>query len=293
MRIDQELACDEAVVSRFPDARRAYAEVLVKAQMATLPLPLGCYWPSAAEHPLVERVAMLRRKHIGAARRSIGVAALAVLCAGAGVAAWASEPADVRIVTRRAVDIRFAQPAPGRLSASEPDSGAAGDTRAAPTSDGGDIAPDPAKTAAGNGFPDQTSPDAAAPRIALARNDASPILAPAVAQPDAAPESSGQAAPPPQTGALDAEVMPQTASEPTPVATRAPGPPLAMVKISQKAGSSEDPDKVICRIEAVTGSRFTRHVCLTRSDWRAQQIRLFVLERFWLLDPSGYSAGDD
>ena len=35
MRIDQELACDEAVVSRFPDARRAYAEVLVKAQMAT------------------------------------------------------------------------------------------------------------------------------------------------------------------------------------------------------------------------------------------------------------------
>ena len=62
MRIDQEVACDETVVTRFPDARRAYAQVLVKAQLAIRPLPLGCYWPSkGTEHPLLERIAMLKR----------------------------------------------------------------------------------------------------------------------------------------------------------------------------------------------------------------------------------------
>ena len=104
MRIDQELACDEAVVTRFPGARRAYAEVLVKAQLAILPLPLGCYWPSKARHPLVERVAMLKHKDIGRARRSAGVAALAALCAGVGLGAWAAQPADVRIAISPAGD---------------------------------------------------------------------------------------------------------------------------------------------------------------------------------------------
>jgi len=97
MRIDQELACDEAVTVRFPDARRAYAEVLLKAQLAAPPLPLGCYWPSRAQHPLVERVAMLKRRDIGPARRYVGAAALASLCAGTSLAAWATQPADVRV----------------------------------------------------------------------------------------------------------------------------------------------------------------------------------------------------
>jgi hypothetical protein len=96
MRIDQELACDEAVVSRFPEARRAYAEVLLKAQLAVLPLPVGCYWPSRSQHPLVERIAMLKRRRIGRVRRWIGAAALAPLFAGAGLAVWASQPAQMR-----------------------------------------------------------------------------------------------------------------------------------------------------------------------------------------------------
>ena len=102
MRMDQELACDEAVVSRFPGARRAYAEVLMKAQLAVLPLPLGCYWPSKTQHPLVERVAMLKRKDIGRGRRMAGGVALAALCASAGVAAWAAQPAEVRTVFKAA-----------------------------------------------------------------------------------------------------------------------------------------------------------------------------------------------
>src|SRR6185312_5479397 len=102
MRIDQELACDEAVVSRFPEARRAYAEVLMKAQLAVLPLPLGCYWPSTSQHPLVERVAMLKRPRIGRARWRAGAVALGCLWAGAGLAAWASQPAEVRTVFKAA-----------------------------------------------------------------------------------------------------------------------------------------------------------------------------------------------
>jgi beta-lactamase regulating signal transducer with metallopeptidase domain len=102
MRIDQELACDEAVANRFPDARRAYAEVLMKAQLAMLPLPLGCYWPSRTQHPLIERVAMLKRPRIGRGRWRAGAVALGCLWAGAGLAAWASQPVQVRTVLKAA-----------------------------------------------------------------------------------------------------------------------------------------------------------------------------------------------
>jgi beta-lactamase regulating signal transducer with metallopeptidase domain len=98
MRIDQEMACDEAVVTRFPDARRAYAQALVKAQLAIRPLPLGCYWPSRNEHPLYERIAMLSRDDFSRVRRLTGAIVLAVLCAGAGITAWAAQPANVQIV---------------------------------------------------------------------------------------------------------------------------------------------------------------------------------------------------
>jgi hypothetical protein len=101
-RIDQELACDEAVANRFPDARRAYAEVLMKAQLAVLPLPLGCYWPSRTQHPLIERVAMLKRPRIGRARWRAGAVVLGCLWAGAGLAAWASQPVQVRTVLKAA-----------------------------------------------------------------------------------------------------------------------------------------------------------------------------------------------
>ncbi|HEY7797168.1 MAG TPA: M56 family metallopeptidase, partial [Hyphomonadaceae bacterium] len=61
MRIDQELACDATVVERHPKARATYASALLKAQLAARPLPLGCYWPAGTEHPLTERVEMLKQ----------------------------------------------------------------------------------------------------------------------------------------------------------------------------------------------------------------------------------------
>jgi|GEM_PF-755831 len=107
MRIDQEMACDEAVVTRFPDARRVYAQALVKAQLAIRPLPLGCYWPPGAEHPLLERIAMLKQKDLSCRRRVAGGSALAVLCAVTGFAAWASQPPQPRIASPPIAQIAY------------------------------------------------------------------------------------------------------------------------------------------------------------------------------------------
>jgi beta-lactamase regulating signal transducer with metallopeptidase domain len=60
MRLDQELACDAAVLRRRPAARGLYARTLLKAQLASQPLPFGCYWPSRGPHPLETRIGMIR-----------------------------------------------------------------------------------------------------------------------------------------------------------------------------------------------------------------------------------------
>jgi beta-lactamase regulating signal transducer with metallopeptidase domain len=60
-RLDQELACDAAVLKRHPRSRTLYAKTLLKTQLAGHALPLGCYWPSRARHPLEVRVELLRR----------------------------------------------------------------------------------------------------------------------------------------------------------------------------------------------------------------------------------------
>jgi TonB family protein len=90
MRLDQELACDAAVLDRFPQARRLYAQVLLKAQLATQPLPFGCHWPSSAEHPLKERIAMLKAPLPAPARRIAGIAVVALLSTAGAAAAWAA-----------------------------------------------------------------------------------------------------------------------------------------------------------------------------------------------------------
>ena len=95
VRLDQELACDAEVVALFPSARRRYAEALLKTQIAATPLPLGCYWPARARHPLEQRITMLKTPAPGAARRAAGLAATLALCLAGGVAAWASQPAQV------------------------------------------------------------------------------------------------------------------------------------------------------------------------------------------------------
>lgn len=92
LRVDQELACDAAVIAAHPAERRTYAELLLKTQLFTQPLPLGCHWPAGAEHPLKERIAMLKSPLPAPARRAIGAAAIAVLSLAGAAAAWAAQP---------------------------------------------------------------------------------------------------------------------------------------------------------------------------------------------------------
>lgn len=60
MRLDQELACDAAVLRRRPRDRALYARTLLKTQLEAQRLPLGCRWPARGLHPLEMRVALLR-----------------------------------------------------------------------------------------------------------------------------------------------------------------------------------------------------------------------------------------
>jgi beta-lactamase regulating signal transducer with metallopeptidase domain len=89
-RLDQELACDAAVLRRHSRQRAPYARALLKTQLAAAPLPFGCYWPARGLHPLEVRVALLkaqpRRLELTGA---ILVGAAAV---SAGAAAWATQP---------------------------------------------------------------------------------------------------------------------------------------------------------------------------------------------------------
>jgi beta-lactamase regulating signal transducer with metallopeptidase domain len=91
-RRDQELACDAAALGHV--SRVAYANALLKSQIRTVTLPLGCAWPTS-EHPLTERVALLKRQIPTKARRWTGAALILSLTTLAGLGAWSAQPSQV------------------------------------------------------------------------------------------------------------------------------------------------------------------------------------------------------
>lgn len=103
MRIDQEMSCDAEVLSRRPKVRRAYAETLLKTELVSRPLPVGCYWPSESQHPLMQRIGEIARAPLSARRRLAAAAIVMTLTTGAGVAAWAAQPE--RIIFRETTDV--------------------------------------------------------------------------------------------------------------------------------------------------------------------------------------------
>ena len=93
-RFDQELACDAVVIARFPEARRPYADAMLKTQLADLGLPAGCHWQSS--HPLKERITMLKQPLPGRQRRWLGGACVAVIVTAASFAVWTVQPAAAK-----------------------------------------------------------------------------------------------------------------------------------------------------------------------------------------------------
>jgi len=90
-RLDQEFACDAAVIARHPGDRRRYGEAMLKAHLAATPLPVGCHW--SHHHPLKERIAMLKQPLQSRTRRLVAAALVMSVVAGTGIAAWAAQPA--------------------------------------------------------------------------------------------------------------------------------------------------------------------------------------------------------
>lgn len=91
MRIDQELACDSAIIAARPAARKLYGELLLKTQLSSQALPLGCHWPARGPHPLKERIAMLKSPLPAPARRAAGAGLVAALAIAGGGLAWAAK----------------------------------------------------------------------------------------------------------------------------------------------------------------------------------------------------------
>jgi len=90
MRLDQELACDAAVLRRRPQDRALYAKTLLKTQLAAQPLPFGCHWPAAGPHPLEVRVGQMRVTPRFDALA--GAVLVATSVAAAVIAAWNLQP---------------------------------------------------------------------------------------------------------------------------------------------------------------------------------------------------------
>jgi beta-lactamase regulating signal transducer with metallopeptidase domain len=90
-RLDQELACDEAVIGPRPEARRSYAETLLKAQLFAARSPLTCAF-AGARHPLELRVSMLARPQPSLMRYMVGLCGIGGLTLLMSVAVWAISP---------------------------------------------------------------------------------------------------------------------------------------------------------------------------------------------------------
>lgn len=99
-RLDQELACDAAVVAGHPHARRQYAGAMLNVQLAVPGLPVGCHWQSSQS--LKERILMLKKSEPRARRRRLGAVAVCILVSAASYGAWAFRPVDTAAVAAAA-----------------------------------------------------------------------------------------------------------------------------------------------------------------------------------------------
>ena len=88
-REDQEFSCDERVIAGG-GARRSYGNAMLKTGLVSSSLPVGCPWQG--EHPLKERIAMLKHPVPGKKQWLAMVLLSAGLSSGLGLAAWAAQP---------------------------------------------------------------------------------------------------------------------------------------------------------------------------------------------------------
>jgi len=81
LRMDQELACDAAVVEARPQCRRTYAETLLKSQLTESGVSAGFTWQSKSASFLKRRLVMLKNRSPGRPRVVAGVTVIPVILA--------------------------------------------------------------------------------------------------------------------------------------------------------------------------------------------------------------------
>jgi TonB family protein len=105
-RFDQELACDAAVLEKFPRGRGRYGSAMLKTQLAVTGLPVGCHWQSS--HAIKERIQMLKQP-LPARTRKISGSILVAMIIGCGTwAAWAAQPVGTPTVPKQAATTQTA-----------------------------------------------------------------------------------------------------------------------------------------------------------------------------------------
>lgn len=117
-RLDQELACDAAVVQQYPQARQVYADAILKTQLMSSALPLACHWQS--HHPLKERILQLSLSTPSLARRRSAMTAMATVMLATCYSVWATEQVPANATSsanadtqRYEVSIDFKREVPG------------------------------------------------------------------------------------------------------------------------------------------------------------------------------------
>jgi beta-lactamase regulating signal transducer with metallopeptidase domain len=124
VRLDQELACDAAVLEKHPDSRSHYAGAILKAALIESSAPLACHWQS--RHPMKERILELTRTPPERARRVAARALLTTLALGACYTAWAASdsvaptpPRSVQAVAERVAAAVLPVPVAAKSTGSE------------------------------------------------------------------------------------------------------------------------------------------------------------------------------
>jgi beta-lactamase regulating signal transducer with metallopeptidase domain len=102
LHLDQELACDEAVLRQSPQDAAGYARALLNSTDAG-PAPVLIPW--LAEPQLKERLIMIQRHRVDATRRRVGFIGLGVLLAGSVWIAQATNTAPP--VERATADLDY------------------------------------------------------------------------------------------------------------------------------------------------------------------------------------------
>lgn len=92
-RLDQELACDAVVAAARPNARRLYAETLLKGARVQGPWSaFACALTDGGRHPLELRIASLSRRPLTLQQFMFGAALVGALATLSAVSVWTLSP---------------------------------------------------------------------------------------------------------------------------------------------------------------------------------------------------------